>query len=182
MVHLKYTFLAVLKTLDLLPSTSQTYAVPMIPLGPWFIVLPHLVPFPTLYKNKKGIQFTPSELILEPPDLFTYLASVVMNNRNTILPPLYNISSKTHPWYPILLGKSLHNLVLQQMHELSAVWHVQFDQLRLPEPSSRCFCLPQDRAHVELFLMKITGPVLIWMLLTCEVFPQLVKPSFLLGN
>ena len=47
------------------------------------------------------------------------------------------------------------------MHELSAVGHVRFYQLRLPEPSSRCFCLLKERAHVELVVMKITGPVLI---------------------
>ena len=55
-------------------------------------------------------------------------------------------------------------------------------QLRLPEPSSRCFRLLKERAHVELILMKITGPVLILIMLTCEGLLQLVKPSFLLGN
>ena len=99
--------------------------------------------------------------MLEPPVLLACLASVVRHNKNSILPPLYNPAFKINPWYPILLGKYLHSLVLQQMHELSTVGHVQFDQLRLPEPSSRYFLLLKERAHVELVLMKIIGPVLI---------------------
>ena len=47
------------------------------------------------------------------------------------------------------------------MHELNAVGHVLFGQLRLPEPSSCCFRLPNELSQVELVLMKMTGPVLI---------------------
>ena len=154
----------------------------MIPLGSQCIVPPHLIPFPALYKNKDGIQSTPSEAILEPPVLFACLASVVRHNKNSIFPLLYNISSKNHPWYPILLGKSLHILVLQRMHVLSTVGHVLFGQSRLPYPSFRCFNSLNEHAHMELILMKMKIPVLIWMLLTCGGLQQLVKPSFLLGN
>ena len=154
----------------------------MISLGSRCIVLAHLVPFPKLYKNKEGIKSTPFEAMLERPYLLSCLASVARQNRNSILPPLYNIASKNHAWYPILFGKPLHILVLKQMHESSAVGHVQFYQLRLPEPSSCYFCLRKERARVELVLMKMICPVLIWMILTFEGLPQLVKPSFLLGN
>ena len=47
------------------------------------------------------------------------------------------------------------------MHELSALGHVRFDQLRLLEPSSLFFRLLKERAHVELVLMKMKGPVFI---------------------
>ena len=133
----------------------------MIPLGSRCIVLPHLVPFLTLYKNKEGIKSTPSELMLEPPVCLACMASVVRQNKNSILPPLYNLSPKTYTWYPILIGKSLHSLVLQRMHELSAIGHVRFCKLRLPERSYHCFHLLKESAHVELVLMKMTGPVLI---------------------
>ena len=169
-------------SLDLHLSTSQTYAVPMIPLNSRCIVLPHLVPFSTLYKNKKGIQSTPTEVILEPTIRLACLASAIRQNRNSSIRPLYNIASKNHPWYPILLGKSLHNLVLQRIHELSTVGHVLICQLRLLEPSYRWFHFLKERAHVELVLMKMTGPVLIWITFTCKGLPQLVQPSFLLGN
>ena len=58
-------------------------------------------------------------------------------------------------------GKSLHIMVLQQMHYLSAVGHVLFGQLLLLEMSSRCFCSLKERAHMELVLMKMTDPVFI---------------------
>ena len=130
----KYRFLAVLKNLD-----SQTYAVPMIPPGYQYIVLPHLVLLLKLYKNKEAIQSNPSEATLEPPALLACLASVAIHNINSIFLPLYNLASKTHPWYPIFLGKYLHSLVLQWRHKSSSVGHVRFYQLRLPEPSSCCF-------------------------------------------
>ena len=154
----------------------------MIKLGYWCIVLPHLFLFPTLYKNKEGIQLTPSEAMLEPPFLFTCLASVVKYNNNYMLPHICNLASKNHSWYPILLVKPLHSLVLQWMHKLNAAVHVLFGQLGQPEPSSCWFHLLKEHTHVELILLKMTGPVLIWMLLTCERLPQLVKPSFLLVN
>ena len=182
MVPFKYIYFSVLQSLNLLPSTLKTYVMPMIPLGYWCIVPPHIIPFPTLYKNKEGIQSTPSEAMLEPPVLLACLASVVRHNKNSILPLIYNLASKKHPWYPILLGKSLHSLVLQKMHGSSAVGHVLFVQLSLPEPSSRCFNSLKEHAHMELILLKMTSPVLIWMLLTCGGFPQLAKTSFLLVN
>ena len=124
MVHPKYRFLEVLQNLDLLPSTSQTYVVTMIPLGSQYIFMSHIVPFPTLYKNKEVIQSTPSEAMLEPPVLLACLASVARHNRNSIFLHIYNLASKTHHWYPILFGKYLHRLVLQRRYESSAVGHV----------------------------------------------------------
>ena len=97
--------------------------------------------------------------MLGPPSLLACLSSVARHNINSILPPLYNLASQNRPLYPILLGKSLHGLVLQQMHGLNVVVHVLFGQLRLPEPSSSCFHLLEEHAHVGLILMKITGPV-----------------------
>ena len=41
------------------------------------------------------------------------------------------------------------------------IGNVRFGPLRLPETSSCFFCLLKERAHVELVLMKMTGPVLI---------------------
>ena len=128
------------------------------------------------------LQSTPSEGMLEPPVLLACLASVVRHNKNSILPLLNNLASKNHIWHPILLGKSLHRLVLQQMHGSSEVGNVLFGQLRLPEPSSCYLHSLKEPAHVGLILIKTTIPVLIWMLLTCGGFPKLVKPSFLLGN
>ena len=93
----KYRYLAALKFLDLLPATSQTYAVPMIPQGSRYIALPHPVLFLTLYKNKEAIKYTPSEATLEPPALWACLASVARHNRHSILLNLYNLASKTHP-------------------------------------------------------------------------------------
>ena len=93
----KYRFLEAPQTLDWFPSTSQNCAVPMIPRGSRCIALPHPVPFPTLYKNKKAIQSTPSEVTLEPPVLWACLDSMERHNRNYIILPLYDVASKTHP-------------------------------------------------------------------------------------
>ena len=92
-------------------------------------------------QKKEGIQSTPFEAMLEPPVLLACLASVIIHSKNSILLLLYNIASKTHPWYPIFLGKYLHSLVLQQRHESSAVGHVRFDILRLLDPYSQFFLL-----------------------------------------
>ena len=97
MIPLKYLYLSVLQSLNSLPSTTQTYVLPMIPLGYQCIVPPHLVPFPKLYKIKGGIQSTLFEAMLESPVLLACLASVVRHNKNSILPLLYNIASKNHP-------------------------------------------------------------------------------------
>ena len=37
------------------------------------------------------------------------------------------------------------------MYELNVVGHVLFSRLRLPEPSSWCFHLLKEHAHIELF-------------------------------
>ena len=103
MVPLKYLSFVLLQILNLLPPISKTYIPPIIPLLSHCIVLPHLLLFLTLYKNKKGIQSTPSEVMLEPRVLLACMASVVRRNKNTILPLLYNLASKNHPWYPIFL-------------------------------------------------------------------------------
>ena len=153
----------------------------MIPLGFRCIVPPHLVPFPTLYKHKERIQSTPFEVMLEPPVLLVCLAYVVRHHKNSILILIYNLASKTNPWYPILLGKCFLRLVLHRVHGSSEVGNVLYGQLRLPGPSSSYFHSLKEHAQLELILMKITSPVLIWMLFTCGVLPQLVKPSFLLG-
>ena len=182
MIPLNYLYLSVLQSLNSLPSNPQNYVLPMIPLVSQCIVPPHLVPFTSLYKNNEGIKSTPFEAMLEPQVLFSCLASVVRNRKNSVLPLLYNIPSKNHPWYPILLGKSLRCMVLQKMHGSSELGHVLFGQLRLLNESSRCFHSLKEHANVELILMKMTGPVLIWMFLTCGGLPQLVKPSFLLVN
>ena len=97
--------------------------------------------------------------MLEPPVFLACLASVVRHNKNSILSLLYNLVSKTHPLYPILLGNFFHILVFQRMHKLIVVGHVWFGQLRPLEPSSHCFHLLKERAHAELILMKMTGPV-----------------------
>ena len=99
--------------------------------------------------------------MLEPQVLFACLASVVRHNKKIHSPP----SLKSSLQNPSLIShfdcKYLHSLVLQRMHEISAVGHVLFVQLHPPEPSSRCFSLLKEHAHVELILMKMTGPVLI---------------------
>ena len=85
------------ENMDLLPSTSQNYAAPLIPRGYQFLALSHTFLFTTLYKNKELIQSTPSEATLEPPALWACLASVARHNLNSILVPFYNLASKTHP-------------------------------------------------------------------------------------
>ena len=182
MITLKYLSLLVLQSLNSLPSTPQTYVLPIIPLESRCIVPPHLVLFPTLYKNEEGIQYNPSEAMLEPIVLLACLDYVVRHEKNSILPVLYNLASKNHPWYPILLEKYLHRLVLQWMHGSSEIGNVLFGKLRFPEPSFICFHSMKEHTHLELISMKMTSPVLIRMLLTCGGFPQLAKPSFLSGN
>ena len=182
MVHLKYLSLAVLQHMDLIPSSSQTYAVPMIPLGSRCILMPHLVQFLSLYKNKGGDLINPIWRNVETNSSFGmpgFCGKTLLKLRS---PPSLQ-SSLPKPslisYFPL---KYLHSLVIQQMHELRAVGHVRFYKLRLPEPSSCCFRLLKERAHMELSLIKMTGPILIWMIFTCEGFPKLVKPSFLLVN
>ena len=97
MVHLKYPSFPVLQNLNLPLPTSQTYVVQMIQLGYEFIFLTHIFSCPTLYKNKKEIQYTSYEAMLEPPVLLACMASVVRHNKKSILPLLYNIASENYP-------------------------------------------------------------------------------------
>ena len=123
----------------------------MIPLGSRFIVLPHLVLFPT----------HPIWSDVGTTSLIGMHGFCSKTLKNSILHLLYNLAPKTHPWYPIFLGKSLHSLVLQRMHELSAVGHFIFCWLCLPEPSSSCFnlmkkCAPK-MARQGLIISGLTG-------------------------
>ena len=93
----KYSFLEAPQTLDLLPPTSKTCAVPMIPRGSRCIDLPHTVLFLTLFKDKEAFQSPPYEVALEPPALLACLDSVTRHYRSSILLPLYNLAPKTHP-------------------------------------------------------------------------------------
>ena len=95
------------QTLDLPQSTSHTCAVPMVPLGHQRIVLPYHVLFRTLYINMEAIKSNPYVLTLEPSALWACLDYVVIHIRNSIILPLWNLTSKIHYWYPIFPWKRL---------------------------------------------------------------------------
>ena len=182
MVHLKYLSFAVMQTLNLLLSTSQTYVVTMIPLCPWCIVLTHLVPFPTLYKYNEGIQSTSSEGMLELSFLLALLASVVRHIKNSILPLLYNLASKTLPWYLIFSWKifsqsSASANALIKRSRTCPIWSIA-----LPGAVFSVFSFTERTRPCEVNFVEMTVTIFIWILLSCEWLPQLVKPKFLLGN
>ena len=146
--------------MDLTPSTLQTCAVPIIPMGSPRFALPHHVLFQTLLKNKETIQSTLSVAKLEPTELWACLDSMAIHIINSILLPLCIIASQTRPWYTISPEKYWHIPVIPQRHESKALAHAQSDKFHLPEPSSCYFNWPKGRVRVVLGATKMMGPEL----------------------